>query len=501
MRSTLDLLACINIPSFTLQVVLAQNPGWRGDPVAAVAEDGPQARIAHVNDRALALGVMPGMRYATAVALVPRLRAGILSDQENAAVIGAATRVLRAHSPEVEPSSEEPGVFWVNVAGLDGVYGSRGRWAEAVRAGLGGLGLRSAIVVGFSRFGTYAAASSCRSIRTFENPQEEKEVALRTPLRALHLPDEPAALLSKLGVADVAALLRLPREGLLRRFGHEVHRLHQFAAGDLWVPLRPTFEREVPRVALVLDSPENRSDALLFLIKRALPNLLSRLASRGEALAALAVHLKVEGEDGSRRASVRPVAPTLDDVQLLDLIRLRLERTVLAGGVAEIELEAHGTAWAPDAPRLFPEHPGRDLASGRRALARLRASLGEDAVVRARVKQGHLPEARFVWEAVEQIVPPRPVEDTLPTLIRRIWKHPVPLAHGAQEVRTAGAGRIPERPGGAAGRLVGPYVVSGGWWMKEVHREYYFAETPRGELLWIYFDRRRQRWFAHGRVE
>ena len=50
-------------------------------------------------------------------------------------------------------------------------------------------------------------------------------------------------------------------------------------------------------------------------------------------------------------------------------------------------------------------------------------------------------------------------------------------------------------------RVLGPYVVSGGWWRRPVHREYHFAETQKGELLWIYYDRGRRRWYLHGRVE
>jgi protein ImuB len=34
-----------------------------------------------------------------------------------------------------------------------------------------------------------------------------------------------------------------------------------------------------------------------------------------------------------------------------------------------------------------------------------------------------------------------------------------------------------------------------------VHREYHFAEMKRGECLWIYYDRRRRRWFVQGQVE
>ena len=50
-------------------------------------------------------------------------------------------------------------------------------------------------------------------------------------------------------------------------------------------------------------------------------------------------------------------------------------------------------------------------------------------------------------------------------------------------------------------RVQGPYVVAGGWWKRAVHREYHFAETQRGELLWVYYDRPQRRWYLHGRVE
>ena len=46
----------------------------------------------------------------------------------------------------------------------------------------------------------------------------------------------------------------------------------------------------------------------------------------------------------------------------------------------------------------------------------------------------------------------------------------------------------------------GPYLVNGGWWLKEVQREYLFVLTRRGELLWVYHDKRRRRWFLHGQV-
>lgn len=54
--------------------------------------------------------------------------------------------------------------------------------------------------------------------------------------------------------------------------------------------------------------------------------------------------------------------------------------------------------------------------------------------------------------------------------------------------------------------MSGPYIVSGGWWNRsfpggEVHREYHYARTEDGEILWVYYDRRRRRWYLTGKVE
>ena len=55
--------------------------------------------------------------------------------------------------------------------------------------------------------------------------------------------------------------------------------------------------------------------------------------------------------------------------------------------------------------------------------------------------------------------------------------------------------------------LQGPHRMNGGWWGKEtsgapsVDRDYYYAQTDSGEVLWVFFDRRRNTWHLHGRLE
>src|SRR5207344_1108235 len=62
--------------------------------------------------------------------------------------------------------------------------------------------------------------------------------------------------------------------------------------------------------------------------------------------------------------------------------------------VAEIVLVARETQVAPRQKDLFGESRRRDSDAADRALARVRAQLGDAAVVRAQLRDGPLPEAR-----------------------------------------------------------------------------------------------------------
>jgi protein ImuB len=86
-----------------------------------------------------------------------------------------------------------------------------------------------------------------------------------------------------------------------------------------------------------------------------------------------------------------------------------------------------------------------------------------------------------------------------PRLVRRIHTHPLPLP--PRERHEPDGWMLRGLEEGPVARVLGPYVVSGGWWNRPVHRDYHFAETRRGDLLWVYYDRMRRRWFLQGRVE
>jgi protein ImuB len=271
------------------------------------------------------------------------------------------------------------------------------------------------------------------------------------------------------------------------------------AAGDLWAPLRPRPAEEPIRQSLAFDDPESDVMRLLFLVKQLLHPLLTALAAREEALAELSLRLLLYKRDW-REKRIRPAAPTLNVTQLMDLIRLRLKAVELPAGVVQIELTAHGVPATREQLRFFVEQPRRDLTAANRALARLRAEFGETAIVRARLLDEYLPEASFVWEPINEVALPQAKQAAFRTMVRRIFTTPVVLPAQPRPTRDDGWLLLSVEHGPVT-KMHGPYVLSGRWWRDETHRDYYFAETKRGDLLWLYHDRHRRHWFLQGLVE
>lgn len=497
--TTAGRLACVDLPAFPLQLLLRRHPDWAGHPVAVVAEDKPQGLILWVNEAARACGVLPGLRYAAAFSLAATLRAGEVALAESEKAVADLTQRLLRFTPEVEPSAEAPGVFWLNGSGLQRLYASPRKWADAIGEDLRGQGFILNLAVGFTRFGSYAGAKTQTGIAIFRDPGEERDAARAAPLNRLNIEPKFRDALFKLGVQTVGDLLALPPGGLRERFGQEAHRLHRMAGGDLWAPLDPRLPQEPARQKILLDDAEGDTTRLLFLIKQLLHPLLGTLAARHQALTMLWLSLLIDHGDRLKE-SLRPAAPTLDAVQILDLIRLRLESLQLAAGAIEIELSAEACAATSEQLRLFSERPARDLDAANRALARLRAEFGDDAVVCAKLANGHLPEARFTWERLTQVKLPAAKITAAKTLVRRVTAKPLGIAGGPYRSHEDGWLLLGPKQG-TIDKLTGPYVFSGGWWNREIQREYYFAETRGGDLVWLYYDRLRRRWFLQGTVE
>lgn len=547
-------LACVDLPAFGLQLLLSTRPDWRALPAVVIDEDRPQGMLLAANGQARALGVHPGQRYAHALGLCRELRAAVVPPPTIGAGVAHIVSILRDFSPHIEPSTEEPGVLWLDTSGLGSLYGPLSDWALAVVERLAKEGFAGFIATGFSRFGTYASAkslvaqredqSSCaHRIRVITSPEAERDLAAAVPLDYLRLPPRLRERLGLLSIRTLGELAELPRHGLVRRFGPEVLELVTRLTGEREAPLQPTPEAHHLIARRLLDYVEHDATRLLSHVETLLEELWSNLTRHDRRVAALTLTLGREGRRGQAGGSVRetlleehhlrPAVPTRERALLIDLVRLRLEalqkpaqaapgRENGASGFVLVALELHDAAAELAQGEVFSTLPAlsspsqagrssRDPAAAARALARVVAELGEGRVALIAPRDGHLPRTRQALVALPQgpLRAPEPTPLTnAPPLIRRLHRSPESLPPRPRDLKSGRNDGWPARLP-AQGPIIEvsmPSIVSGGWWggaggaRHEVHREYLYAETRRGDLVWIYYDRRRRRWLEEGEV-
>ena len=186
------------------------------------------------------------------------------------------------------------------------------------------------------------------------------------------------------------------------------------------------------------------------------------------------------------------------------MLRERLARVVLPAPVESITLASEVVA--PLGSRNLGLLPGDDVTATVPLLDRLRARLGEDAVTLIAPHAEHRPERASRETKIET-------------------EHSAPHGHGnrrqaartTREAASEGAAlssrplwllASPEPIGHRleAQPLVlrdGPERIESGWWDgADVRRDYFIAESPSGEIVWIYRDHRYGiedgEWFLHG---
>ena len=495
-------LACISIPRVDLQVLALRHPDWRQLPAAVVTEEKPLGRITAVNRAAQGASVQPGMRYASALSVCPQLRAGVVLPEEREELKVRLIEVLREFTPEVEPSAADAALFWVNAAGLERLYPTLAKWAGALQIAVERQDLVCSVAVGYSRFGTYAAAKSKRAVTVFEREDQEQAAALRAPVGVLPLDHDVLLRFHQLGILTIRDFNRFSSGALRRRFGREVDRLQLFARGEEALPVQPAAESPHMRREMRLLYPEGSPEALLHHLHMLTEELISGAWSRQELIAEIVIALCPEYWPGSMdeciEESLRSARPTHDQKLWDRLLKLRFEQLKLPGPIIRLSVEARTVETIREQSDLFSGSPKRDPRKALAAIADISAELGNDAVQIAELHHAHLPHEQFSWKRVDRLAPPCPhvaadgaPGDTARTpLVRRILHEPTRLSVIPDEHNTP--------------RLKGPYVLSGGWWNDHhgsYRREYYYLEDRSGRLLWLYYDAPESKWMLQGVVE
>ncbi|MCA9227018.1 MAG: DNA polymerase Y family protein, partial [Planctomycetales bacterium] len=375
------------------------------------------------------------------------------------------------------------------------------------------------------------------------------------PLRALRIAEPTIVLLRRLGVETIEQLRRLPRPGLISRFGEELPRRLDQASGDC--PEVIVARRPPPEFTAewVLEHPTTRRDSLDFVLTQLVERVSCLLASRGEGVVQLESWLETgtpevaSNGDGETVASdARPALqalrmrvdlfrPTANADHLMELLRMQMEALVLPGPVETARVEARVVAKLEQRQMELFADSSREATRQLSVLVdRLSARLGRQAVLRPRLRADAQPEqacyfvpltgdarklsgrAKTATAAAAKATRTAPRGKTSspspplvsnpavssPAVTRPVHLETTPLS--IQVVAVAPHGppvRLIEN--GHPQRVLrhwGPERIETGWWRgPSIRRDYYRVETHTGERLWIFRRLQDGEWFLQGRFE
>jgi len=342
-------------------------------------------------------------------------------------------------------------------------------------------------------------------------PPGETVGALRPlPIEALRLPAEVSELLHQLGIWRIGQLEPLPREELSSRFGPELLRRWDQAAGRLAEPVPAAAAPPEFRADWSPEHPTARQETVEAALERLIGRVAGQLARAGRGAVQLECRLDCVSSEPVR-VPVGLFRPTASARHLFGLVQMQFQRLRLSAPVSGVNVSVAATAPLEyRQEKLFADGDER-VCDGPRQLAalvdRLGNRLGRRAVVRPRLLRDAQPELAYCYDPLIGIrrrrrhrrkskpadLPPRPLR-----LLSR------PLALTAVSI-------VPDGPPmqfhlrGSQHRVEhawGPERIETGWWRgRAVGRDYYRIQTTSGHRYWLFRRLRDGRWFVHGIFE
>ena len=495
-------------------------------PLVTVAQDGGRQVLAAVDAVARNLGLRPGLALAEARARIPGLLVAPADPAAEAAGLARLAAWCLRYAPLAAPDPADG--IWIDITGAAHLAGGEAALLADLRRRLGAAGFSSRAAVADTPGAAWALARYGTAEEAVLAPGGQAAALAPLPVAALRLPPDAAALLGRLGVGRIGALMALPRAPLARRFGPEVLRRLDQALGRMAEPIAPVVPPAAPAARLEFAEPLLTAPALAAAIGR----LAERVAARLEAAGAGARRLdllcaRVDGSVAALRAGT--ALPVRAPAHLARLLAERLETLDPGLGVEAMRLVVTlseplraaqpGPALDPSAPLAAPL--ATPLAGGADpALAllvdRLANRLGAGRVWRAAAVESAVPE-----RMVRRIAPL-----SMPGAARagRGWSplglaglpRPARLLSPSQPIEALAL--LPDAPPAAftwrrkrfrVCRADGPERIRGEWWRREAEvaavRDYWRVEDEAGRRFWLY--RRGDgvdaasgdlRWFLHG---
>jgi protein ImuB len=454
--------------------------------------------------------VFPGMSVAEAKALCPTARVLPFEPPRSRQSLGLLAKWAMRFSPSVavdpSPMGEvfpSPNGLLLNVTGTAHLFGGEPLFLTEVATRLYRLGFTArasiaptiGVAWALSRFGPAALASVT----------EERMAAAVEPLpiSALRIPAATCMGLWEVGIERIGQLLRLPREGVMVRFGEEVLLRLDQALGR--VDERITAIQPVEPIVLrrVFEGATTQLEAVLVTVRELLEELAALLLARESGVRGLRMELNRMSDPPAFR-EITLGRPSRDAKHLWSLVRPKIEGMNLGYGVEAVVVTA---TWVAGIQHRQTEAWTKEGGEGAddQALEALLDTLvnrwGTKRVLAAVPAASHVPEAAY------RLVPAREAE-----AYRKASPAPVPWLDRPSQLfeRAEPAEAValqPDRPpsflrwrgeGSSVIEGMGPERIVVTALQSERTRDYFKIQLEGGRWLWVYREWETGSWFVHG---
>ena len=466
-------------------------------------------RVRTVSGAAARAGARTGMTEQAARGRVPALETLAWDAPAIAQATIETTALFLAASPQVSPAAEEPGLWWIGANGMleqplaRDLLALARRWHPRAR-----VAIADSCVA--ARAATWSARGAAAHIILAGGDAAYLSPA---PLSLLPIDEEMRFTLEALGLRTAGALAALSGEDVERRWGMSGLAAWRYARGE--DARRPVLVSVAAQhaVSAELAAPTETMEPLLFLVRAALERLAPALAREGRAAAAVAITLVLDDARGAMPTDIAGAAahtvtrevrfprPVARAAPLFDHCRALLARWPLTAPACGITVTIAATAPASAAQGDLLAARWQDPAAADAALARLRAELGPQSVVRPVALDAHAPERAGRWSEAVHGEPAPVVREPEPASEWPAADGPaLRLLEAPEEVAMEFDGERPcalwwrgERV--SLTRTTGPERLSGDWWSEPYRREYWRGDSMRGEML-VFAER--GKWFVQG---
>ena len=477
----------LRLPLFALDAV-ARGRAQSTRPLAVIDPQPAIPRVLVADRAATRAGVRPGQSAQAARALCPTLDCvprELDAERTLRELLG-----LWAYQYSDAVSLALPDAVVLEIGASLKLLGGWRKIEQRMRDELGALPVNASLAVAPTPRAAWVLAGVENGL-VLDQPESFQRALAQLPLRALAFEPRTLEALHGMGFRRLHDLRVLPRAALARRVGPAVidalDRLYGEAPDSLarYRP-PPRFETQ-----LHFDGRVESVEGLRFPLRRLLDDLAQVLQHRDGGVDAFELTLDHEGS-ASTCVRIGLGEPERDAGRLFGIACLRLERVSLVAPVVGLKLSAEALPPFVAPNRDLFERARQGALDWTTLLERMRARLGDDAVLALDTVADHRPQraqrrrafaaqttragsAGAGQRAIRGASSTAPgqagfTQTALPAAPRPLWllERPIPLRTAPLEL------------------LSGPERIESGWWDgADLRRDFYLARLADGAHAWI----------------